>query len=165
MNPRRAVILFALTALVLPALASAQDLHPSRRASPMAMARMDVGEAHVFVVYNRPYMRNRDNIFGTEESGALVPFGKLWRTGANENTQITATHDIKVGGKTLAAGTYSLMTTPGAAEWKIHINSKLGMSGNGIFADGQFTPVDTDATDVMTVMAPVGMLAEEDEVD
>jgi hypothetical protein len=161
----RAALTLALAAFLLPMFAQAQDLHPSRRASPMAMARMDVGESHVFVIYNRPYMRGRDNIFGTEESEALVPFGKLWRTGANENTQITTTGDIKVGGKTLAAGTYSLMTTPGASEWKIHINSKLGMSGNGIFADGQFTPVDTDATDVMVVMAKVGELSEEDEVD
>jgi hypothetical protein len=165
MKTRNAVILLALTALVLPALAHAQDLHSSRRPSPMGMARTDIGEVHVFVVYNRPYMRGRDNIFGTEESEALVPFGKLWRTGANENTQITATSAIKVGGKTLAAGTYSLITTPGASEWKVHFNSKLGMSGNGIFADGEFTAVDTDATDVMAVMAPASELGEDQQVD
>ena len=164
-NFRITFALLAFAALLLPALANAQDLHESRRPSPMGMARTDIGEAHVFVVYNRPYLRGRDNIFGTKESEALVPFGELWRTGANENTQITATSDIKVGGKTLAAGTYSLMTTPGASKWKVHINSKLGMSGNGIFADGEFTAVDTDATDVMTVMAAVGTLAEDDEVD
>jgi hypothetical protein len=161
----RTVLTLALAAFLLPMLAQAQDLHPSRRPSPMAMARTDVGDAHVFVVYNRPYKRGRDNIFGTEESEALVPFGKLWRTGANENTQITATGDIKIGGKALAAGTYSLMTTPGESEWKIHINSTLGMSGNGIFADGSFTAVDTSKSDVLVLTVPVGSISEEEEVD
>jgi len=161
----RATLTLALAAFLLPMLAQGQDLHPSRRPSPMGMARIDVGDAHVFVVYSRPYKRGRDNIFGTAESEALVPFGELWRTGANENTQITSTGDIKVGGQDLAAGTYSLITTPGATEWKVHFNSKLGLSGNGIFADGEFTEVDLPASDVLVVTAPVGSIAEEDEVD
>lgn len=121
-----------LAVAVAPAL-EAQDLHPSRRPSPMGMARITLDDTYVRVVYSRPYQRGRDNIFGTEESGALVPFGQLWRTGANEATEITVTDDVLVQGERLPAGTYSLFTTPGPDTWKIHFNSALGLSGTGRF--------------------------------
>jgi hypothetical protein len=159
------VAALATVASVVPQQTQAQDLHPSRRPSPMGLARTHVGDAYVSVVYSRPYLRGRDNIFGTKESEALVPFGEVWRTGANEATQITVTEDVTVGGQPLAAGTYSLFTTPGAESWQIHFNSRLGLSGTGIFADGQFTPIDLPATNVLTVQAPVKQLAEADEVD
>jgi hypothetical protein len=158
------VAVLAVVAL-MPQPAQAQDLHPSRRPSPMGMARINLDDAYVRVVYSRPYLRGRDNIFGTKESEALVPFGEVWRTGANEASEITVTRDVTVGGEPLPAGTYSLFTTPGAESWKIHFNSALGLSGAGIFADGQFTPVDLAATEVLTVEAPVTALAEDDEVD
>ena len=79
------------------------------------MARITLGDAYVRVVYSRPYKRGRNNIFGTKESGAIVPYGERWRTGANEATEITVTKDVLVAGQKLAAGTYSLSTTPGAA--------------------------------------------------
>jgi Protein of unknown function (DUF2911) len=119
----------AFAALLLPLSAAAQDLHPSRRPSPMGMARITLDGAYVRVVYSRPYKRGRDNIFGTKESGALVPFGEVWRTGANEATEITATKDLMVAGKRLPAGTYSLFTTAGPEEWTFHFNSDLGMWG------------------------------------
>lgn len=161
------VMLAALAAVaaVLPQPAAAQDLHPSRRPSPLGLARTHVGDAYVSVVYSRPYLRGRDNIFGTEESGALVPFGQVWRTGANEATQITLTEDVTIAGQPLPAGTYSLFTTPAADKWQIHFNSRLGMSGTGVFAEGRFTPVDLKETNVLTVEAPVKALAEDDEVD
>jgi hypothetical protein len=161
------VMLAALAAVAaaLPQPAAAQDLHPSRRPSPLGMARTHVGDAYVSVVYSRPYLRGRDNIFGTKESEALVPFGEVWRTGANEATQITLTHDLTIAGKPLPAGTYSLFTTPAADKWQIHFNSRLGLSGTGVFADGRFTPVDLNETNVLTVEAPVKALSEDDEVD
>jgi hypothetical protein len=129
------------------------------------MARTHVGDAYVSVVYSRPYLRDRDNIFGTKESEALVPFGEVWRTGANEATQITLTRDLTIAGQPLPAGTYSLFTTPAADKWQIHFNSRLGMSGTGVFTDGRFTPVDLNETNVLTVEAPVKALSEDDEVD
>ncbi len=140
---------------------TAQDLHPSRRPSPMGMARITVDDTYLRVVYSRPYKRGRDNIFGTKESEALVPFGEVWRTGANEATEITVTGDVLVGDRRLAAGTYSLFTVPGPETWTVHFNSALGLSGTGRFADGEFTPVDLPATDVLVHTAPVGTLAEE----
>lgn len=154
-----------VAALTLPAPLAAQDLHPSRRPSPMGMARTMLGDTYVSVVYSRPYERGRENIFGTKDSEALVPYGEIWRTGANEATQITLTGDVKVAGQALPAGTYSLFTTPGADSWKIHFNSRLGLSGGGIFENGEFTPVDLSQSDALTVTVPSKTLPEDEKVD
>jgi len=163
--------LFALTlplalaaAFLLTNLAAvAQDLHPSRRPSPMGMARTDLGDAYLRVVYNRPYLRGRTNIFGTEDSGALVPFGKVWRTGANEGTELTVTRDVLVAGKPLPAGTYTLFTTPGAESWGVHINSLLGFSSTfrANPETGQFENAYDAANNVVDVQVKPGTLEEE----
>jgi Protein of unknown function (DUF2911) len=155
----------ATLAACLPGLAAAQDLHPSRRPSPMGMARTTLGDTYVRVVYSRPYQRGRDNIFGTEESGALVPYGKLWRTGANEATEITVTGDVTVAGDTLPAGTYSIFTTPGADEWKIHFNSALGLSGTVRFEGGEAHEAYSPDNDVLVVSAQPTAIGGEEPVD
>jgi hypothetical protein len=166
MNFRRRVVFAALVAaLAAPMWITAQDLHPSRRPSPMGMARISLGDTYVRVVYNRPYKRDRNNIFGTKESGALVPFGERWRTGANEATEITVTRDVLVAGQKLPAGSYSVSTTPGADTWKVHFNSKLGLSGLGTFANNTFTPLDLAPTDVLVVSPPATQLPADKEVD
>ena len=162
-NTRVTIVILALVALAVGVAGSvaAQDLHPSRRPSPMGAARITVDDTYMKVVYSRPYKRGRDNIFGTEELEALVPYGKIWRTGANEATELTVTGDVMIGDQKLAAGTYSIFTTPGAENWTVHFNSALGLSGTGIFADGKFTPVDIPANDVVVATAAAGMLEEE----
>ena len=162
---RRIVVSALAAAVALPLFAVAQDLHPSRRPSPLGIARITLGDAYVRVIYSRPYKRGRNNIFGTKESGALVPYGERWRTGANEATEITVTRDVLVGGKKLPAGTYSLSTTPGPETWTLHFNSKLGLDGLGLFANNTFTPVDLAPTDVLAVSAPATQLPEDNEVD
>lgn len=165
--PRSLVLaaVFAAVAVLEPLAAAAQDLHPSRRPSPVGMARITLDDGtYVKVVYGRPYKRGRDNVFGTEESGALVPFGKLWRTGANEATEITVTGDVLVAGERLPAGTYSLFTTPGAEEWKFHFNSALGLSGTARFnpETRQFDPGYAAENDVVTASArPAAIDGEE----
>ena len=156
-------LLTAVAVLSLAAPAAAQDLHPSRRPSPMGMARITVDDTYLRVVYSRPYKRGRDNIFGTADSGALVPFGQVWRTGANEATEITLTGDMLVAGQPLAAGTYSLFTVPGPESWAVHFNSALGLSGTARRdpETGEFGPIDVAATDVVVVTAEPGALAEE----
>lgn len=167
-SSRRTLVAGALAlAALVPVAAGAQDLHPSRRPSPLGIARITLGDAYVKVVYSRPYKRDRDNIFGTAESKALVPFGERWRTGANEATEITTTRDLVIAGQKLPAGTYSLFTTPGADSWKVHFNTTLGLSGTGYFypETGKFEAVDLAPTDVVTVEVPVKTLEEKDEVD
>jgi len=149
----------------VPIVLTAQDLHPSRRPSPLGIARITLGDTYIRVIYGRPYKRGRTNIFGTRESGALVPFGERWRTGANEATEITVTRDVLVAGKRLPAGTYSLFTTPGPDSWTVHFNSRLGLDGVGVFANDTFTPVELGPTDVLVVSAPATQLPEDKEVD
>ncbi len=167
---KKSVNLMALFGLVLgvaafgfPGPAAAQDLHPSRRPSPMGMARTTIDDTYISVVYSRPYKRGRDNIFGTEESDALVPYGKIWRTGANAATQITLTGDVTVGNHKLPAGTYSIFTTPGAESWKIHFNTALGLSGTGFFdpVEQKFEAVDLGPTDLVVITATPGVVEEE----
>ncbi len=80
-------------------------------------------KALVKVVYSRPQRNNRE-IFG-----ALVPYGKVWRTGANEATEIEFYEDAVVGGKKIKKGTYSLFTIPEKDSWTIVFNSDLDFWG------------------------------------
>jgi hypothetical protein len=74
--------------------------------------------------YSQPSKNDR-KIFG-----GIVPFGKVWRTGANEATEITFTQKVKIGGKIVNPGTYTIFTVPGEKTWSLILNSDLGMWGD-----------------------------------
>jgi len=93
------------------------------RESPLAVVSMKYKNAYVKVVYSKPQKKGR-KIFG-----GLVPYGKIWRTGANEATEITLTHDLLVKDDTLKAGTYSVFTIPTKDKWTIIFNNELGQWG------------------------------------
>lgn len=76
----------------------------------------------VKVVYSRPQLKGRD-------LAKLAPNGKVWRTGANEGTEITFKNDMNLGGKSVKAGTYTMTSIPGEKEWTIILNSTLGTWG------------------------------------
>jgi len=80
-------------------------------------------KAIIKVYYSQPQKKGRE-IFGKK-----VPYGKVWRTGANESVEFRAYQDITLGGMNIAAGTYSLFTIPGEAEWTIIVNSDLDYWG------------------------------------
>ena len=75
------------------------------------------------VVYSRPYKNDR-LIFGSEEDGALVPFGKYWRTGANAATTFETSSDVLFNGEELKAGKYALYTFPFANSWTVRLSSE-----------------------------------------
>jgi hypothetical protein len=139
---------------------------PGRRPSPIGIARTHLGDTYVKVTYGRPYIRDR-LIFGEPggDPGPLVPYGQLWRTGANEATEITVTGPVLVDGQRLEAGTYSLFTVPGDRAWSVHFSPDLGLDGTGTFdaATQAFTPVYDPARDVLAIRVPAGRL--EDPVD
>ncbi len=81
------------------------------------------GPVHAKVVYSRPYKKDRA-IFG-----GLVPFGKVWRTGADEATEITFYKDVMFGGKEVKAGSYALFTVPNKDSWDVILNSSLHQWG------------------------------------
>lgn len=82
-----------------------------------------VSNADVKITYGRPYKKNRE-IFGK-----LVPYGEVWRTGADEATEITFQKDGTFAGQPVKAGTYTLFTIPGEKEWTIILNGKTGQWG------------------------------------
>lgn len=80
-------------------------------------------QAAISVIFSRPQKNGR------ELFGKLIPFGKVWRTGANEATEIKFYNDADFGGKKVKAGTYSLFTIPGEKLWTIILNSDLDYWG------------------------------------
>lgn len=82
-------------------------------ASPMSKATQTVGLTEVSVEYSRPSAKGR-NIFGN-----LVPFGKVWRTGANRNSIVTFGDDVVIGGKTVAKGEYAIFVNPKPDSWEV----------------------------------------------
>jgi hypothetical protein len=125
-----------LTAVCLIGLLGFQDVQAQEQAkeetnfpkmdtSPMDMVvySNQNGELLMRVIYSRPQKRDR------EVFGKLVPYGEVWRTGANETTEITFYKKMKVGDKTFDAGTYALYTIPNEKEWTIILNKDIGQWG------------------------------------
>jgi hypothetical protein len=103
-------------------------VYNTKKMSPEATVTYVQADYDISVFYNSPSVRERA-IFGN-----LVPYGKIWRTGANEPTTFTTASELDIQGKSLPAGKYTLWTIPGAEEWDIIFNSKeygwgVGMDG------------------------------------
>lgn len=113
--------------------------------SPESRISFSDGNLKVSVFYNRPYKNGRE-IFGK-----LVPFGKTWRTGANEATVFETNHDLKFGDKELKSGKYSLWTVPGEKSWQVVFNSVIPTWGVNFNAEANRDPT----TDVLIVESPV----------
>jgi len=105
---KRILLTLALSAGLL-GVAQMQTPAPS----PSSTLEQMVGLTEVTVNYSRPSMKGR-TVFGN-----LVPYGKLWRTGANANTTIMFSDDVTMGGKTLKAGTYAVFTKPMEDKWEV----------------------------------------------
>lgn len=125
----------------------------TKKHSPEEVVTMAVGDGEVEVFYNRPFKKDRE-IFG-----ALVPYGEVWRTGANEASTFSADVDIKIEGKTLPAGKYTLWTIPNEDEWAIIWNSKMYSWG----VDWEAKAQRNGEFDVLQVQVPVRNLEEEVE--
>src|ERR1700733_9063801 len=119
---RKQVAFSALIALVFSTLAFGQM--GKSRPSPPASATCDLGGGkNIKTDYSSPRMKGR-KIYGD-----LVPFGQVWRTGANDATTFVPSADVVVGGTTVSAGSYTLFTVPDASGWKLIINKKTGEWG------------------------------------
>tara|TARA_A100000171_G_scaffold22530_1_gene20955 strand:+ start:2947 stop:3486 length:540 start_codon:yes stop_codon:yes gene_type:complete len=95
------------------------QLYQTKQYSPAEIASYSNNAINIEVTYSRPFKKDRE-IFGK-----LVPYGKWWRTGANEATTIQLSRDVSFSGKTLKAGLYSLVTIPGETEWQIIFNNQI----------------------------------------
>jgi hypothetical protein len=115
------IALPAFLTLLLTISACAQG---GNRPSPAASATCDLGGGKsVKTAYSSPRMKGR-KIFGD-----LVPFGEVWRTGANEATTFVTSADVVVGGKAVPAGSYTIFTVPTADKWILIVNKKTGEWG------------------------------------
>jgi hypothetical protein len=110
----------AMFSLIMAFQVHAQENKPL---SPKETVTETVGGAKTTIVYCKPSARGRKIM------GGIVPFGQVWRTGANEATTIEFDKAVKVEGKELAAGKYALFTIPGESEWTIIFNKDAGQWG------------------------------------
>jgi len=100
----------------------------SRSLSPLATTTYHYNGLDMKVVYCRPYKKGR-LIFGEVNDNPVRPFGKYWRLGANDATEITFSKDINFAGQPLKAGSYRMYAVPNANTWQISLNSELGAYG------------------------------------
>lgn len=128
-------LLFTAGMLLMATVAKAQLSTP--QPSPTATLTQKIGLTDVEVIYSRPGVKDRV-IFGE-----LVPFGEIWRTGANSSTKVKFSDDVTVGGVNVPAGQYALYTIPGKDEWTVIIYKQLenwGAAGYDKTQDqGRFT--------------------------
>jgi hypothetical protein len=124
--------LFGLSALVLLFFinSSAQQLR-TPAPSPPQFVKQDFGLSTIELSYSRPGVKGR-TIFGD-----LVPFGKVWRTGANSATTLTFGDDVTIGGTKISAGKYGLLTIPGATEWTFIITKQLDVTNPSAYKQDQ----------------------------
>ena len=143
---RFSIISIALFSFVLFAFDTASAQIRAPRPSPKASVMQTIGVTDVTVTYSRPAVKGR-KIYGdwpTEVKGEgtldnqnerpagapIVPYGHMWRAGANEATQFVVTDDVLINGQPLAAGSYSLHAIPGKDEWTIVFNGNANQWGS-----------------------------------
>jgi len=111
------LLVAGLSLVASSAISLAEEKIEFPQASQRAVVKQRVGLTDIEIDYSRPNKNNRE-IFG-----GLVPFGKLWRTGANAPTKIRFSDAVKLGDKEIAAGEYALFTIPNATEWTIILSN------------------------------------------
>ena len=126
MNIRRVTLaLFALLALLLPSFAQQQRLSPHETISTV------IDGNRVTIVYGRPYTQHPKSGEVRKIWGTLVPYGEIWRTGADEATLLITQKTITLGTLTIPAGAYTLWTLPTADGAQLIVNKQIGQWGAG----------------------------------
>lgn len=143
---RSLIVIVGLVGLFL--IASPFLTQQTKKHSPADTVEYNQNGLALKLDYCRPYKKDRI-IFGE-----LVPYGEVWRTGANEPTTFSTNRDIKVSGQTLKAGTYTLWTIPNTDSWEVIFNAKgydwgVGFKGFKIVASRE------PEADVLNVKVPV----------
>jgi hypothetical protein len=136
-------LLVSLLLTIVVTMANAQTLR-TPAPSPLQTLHQDFALSHLEIAYSRPSMKGR-TVFGD-----VVPFGEIWRTGANRATRITFGEDVKVGGSAVKAGDYALYTIPGKTEWEVILNKGVNNGGT----DGYKTEEDVVRFKVKPVALP-----------
>ena len=141
---KRLLIVLAIIALGLLLYSTFIENIFSPRLSPKDMAKIELNDLDLKVEYNRPSKRERE-IFG-----ALVPFNKVWRTGANEATTFETNKNLRVSGLPLPEGKYTIWTVPMESSWKVMFNSRQYEWG----VDEKMEPMWDPNYDVLEIEVP-----------
>lgn len=131
-NRRFTIPTLAALVFLAAAPALAQKSIPPTKApvSPLEMTAKKLDDTtYVKVTYNSPRIQDPKTGQKRQIFGKLVPYGEVWRLGANAATELTATADIELAGKRLPAGTYSLFAIPQADKWTLIVNKDVGQWG------------------------------------
>lgn len=121
---RNHYLIIALTTILLGLSLSSLSVRPVQaQPSPRGSAEMTLNGKKISVDYGRPYMRGRKIM------GELVPYGQVWRTGANRATHFTTEADLVIGGVAVPKGTYTLFALPSQSGWKLIVNKQTGQWG------------------------------------
>jgi hypothetical protein len=125
---KKKVLLSILVLVVILVAAGFYLNYRNRSLSPPGSATVTSGDLTVSVTYSRPSVRGRQ-IFGNEGQDVLLPYGKYWRLGANESTEISFSTDVLFNDKPVKKGTYRIFAFPGAETFEIGLNSELDQWG------------------------------------
>ncbi len=145
------VIIAGVLLLLFKFIAQPYLKEQTKKHSPEQTITHTMGDTELEVYYNRPYKKGRE-IFG-----GLVPYGKVWRTGANEASTFETTKDITVAGKPLPAGKYTLWTIPNQDSWEVIFNKKMYGWGVTLISGGKETPREP-GEDALQVTVPTQKL-------
>ncbi len=119
---KKIIVTAAVCACIALTNVNAQELKMPQPSSTQSVSQ-DFGLGSISVIYSRP------NVKGRKIFGELVPFGKVWRTGANAATVITFSEEVKINGETIPAGKYALFSIPAEKEWTVILNKNTEQWG------------------------------------
>ncbi len=125
------------------------EVHPGRGGSPHVTTTRTIDGATLTITYGRPYVKGR-TIFGD-----LLPYGQVWRTGADEATTLETSATLEMGGIEIPEGTYTLYTLPGETSWMLIINTETGQWGTEYFEEDDLARIDMERE---TLSRPVEQL-------
>lgn len=134
---RRYLIAFMLMTFALAAVAAQPpQADKSQRPSPPGTAEVTLKGKKITIDYSRPFLKGRH--VGQE----LAPYGKVWRTGANEATALTTEIDLNIAGASVPAGKYTIYSVPSDGTWKLIINKETGQWGTVYHEEQDLARVD-----------------------
>jgi hypothetical protein len=166
--------MFAASALAQPTLAASalaqqpsaatapaqpQQQDKSKRPSPPGTADCTINGKKVTIEYSRPSLKGRK--LGTD----LAPYGKVWRTGANEATTLTTAVALDIGGAKVPAGTYTLYTLPSEGTWKLIINKQTGQWGTEYHQEQDLARVDMKKQEIVVPVEQFTIALDQDSND
>jgi hypothetical protein len=156
---RRNNLAVGLILIVFFVISSAQTPQDkSQRPSPPATTDCTIKGKKVSISYSRPSLRGR-------KMETLTPYGKVWRTGANEATTLTTETDLNIGPAKVPAGTYTLYSLPSEGTWKLIINKQTGQWGTVYNQDQDLARVDMKKDEIVVPVEQFTIALDQDSND